>query len=371
MPLQLMHLVESTATGTLSMLAMLANRQAQLGHRVTVVYSRRPETPLNLSNVFDSRIRLVNVQMLSHADQLHSIRILRRLLQEEVNDAVFLHSSIAGFIGRIASLGLSDATRYFYIPHCISLMRCDVDPLTRALFVALEWAGASRRCDYIACSASEKQTIDRLIPFRRCHIIENAIDFAALPFIPNAEQRQRRPEVITAGQIRPQKNPQEFASICRVVKQQCPNVAFTWIGDGDSDQRTNLEHAGVTVTGWMSKDDVFRRMANSAVYLSTSRWEGMPVSVIEACALGLRVVVSPCVGNVDVIEEGRTGWIYHSPTHAAELVTRSLDEALGTASVLHCANTMAMARARFSMERYMQDINTLLENEAIKPSKGH
>jgi glycosyltransferase involved in cell wall biosynthesis len=84
----------------------------------------------------------------------------------------------------------------------------------------------------------------------------------------------------------------------------------------------------------------------------------------------LAVVVSPCAGNVDVIDEGRTGWIYRSPAHAAELVARLLDDAPGAASVLRRANAMEMARKRFSEERYIQDIHALLENQVTKPGRG-
>ena len=51
-------------------------------------------------------------------------------------------------------------------------------------------------------------------------------------------------------------------------------------------------------------------LANADIYLSTSLWEGLPLSVLEAMSIGLPVVLSDCVGNRDLVEDN--GFLYRN-----------------------------------------------------------
>ena len=41
----------------------------------------------------------------------------------------------------------------------------------------------------------------------------------------------------------------------------------------------------------------------------TSRWEGMPLAILEAMAVGLPVVATNVVGNRDLVVPGETGFV--------------------------------------------------------------
>ena len=101
---KIFHIIESTATGVLSTMCGLANSQCNEGNDVFVVYSRRSDTPKNLSNYFNSKIKLINIQMLSFMDILSSFVKIFKLINKYKPNYIFLHSSYAGFIGRISGL---------------------------------------------------------------------------------------------------------------------------------------------------------------------------------------------------------------------------------------------------------------------------
>ena len=48
----------------------------------------------------------------------------------------------------------------------------------------------------------------------------------------------------------------------------------------------------------------------SDIYLSTSFYEGHPLSILEAMSVGLPVVASNVVGNKDTIIHNQTGYLY-------------------------------------------------------------
>ena len=56
--------------------------------------------------------------------------------------------------------------------------------------------------------------------------------------------------------------------------------------------------------------NVFKYLQNADIYLSTSLYEGLPISVIEAMSLGLPIIASKVIGNIDTIEHKKSGFLY-------------------------------------------------------------
>ena len=355
--MKITHIVEASATGTLAMATLLANSQAKQGSTVEVIFSRREETPDNLEDHFDSSIKLVQIQMCSVAEKLKSIFLIRKELSGTGPDAVFMHSSFAGFLGRLAGLAILPNCRFLYIPHCISFMREDVSRLKKMFFIGFEWFGAIKNSTYVACSRSEQIKISASIPFRNCVLVENAVK--DLP--PLNDQSGGAKSIVTVGQIRLQKGPLEFANIARQVKSEIPDLTFRWVGDGDDEAKQALIEAGVEVTGWVTKDQVIDYLASSTIFLSSARWEGMPVSLIEANYAKLPVVASRCPGNVDVVVHGETGWLFDSEAEAASMVLSALADPAETAKIMEQA--YSEAQRRFSLDRYVNDMNALIVNK--------
>ena len=354
--MKIVQIVESSATGTLSIVRLIANRFASQGHDVHVIYSRRAETPAALDALFDRRVALHRVQMTSMRD-LTSIVTLRRMLIRLQPDVVHLHSSRAGFLGRIAALGALGETRLLYSPHCIAFMRRDLSVATRHLFVMLERIASVRRCLYVACSASEQRAI-RSCLMQPVELLENATDYRAAPLHRRAATDAC--EIVTVGGIRPQKNPGLFADIAERMRGS--RVHFTWIGDGEPALRLRLAAAGVRVTGWLAHDAVATQLAGADIYLSTSSWEGMPIAVIEAMACGLPVVATRCAGNVDVVDPARTGELFDTADEAISLLARLAGDPRACEAI--GASARRAARVRFGDARFFRQLAALYNGRA-------
>jgi glycosyltransferase involved in cell wall biosynthesis len=337
--INIFHIVESTATGTLSMLKVLANSQADRGHKVTVLYSAREETPKNLEELFEPTISLIYVDMNSVLSKMKAIFQLRKLVNDTKPDNVFLHSSFAGFIGRVALLGKKITP--FYIPHCISFMQQDVGMIKKVLFISFECLGALKNCVYIACSKSEQAEIKKFIPFRDCKLIENAIDTSKWQ---SKGTNPRDKVVITVGQIREQKGPESFAKIANLSKGL--GFKFIWVGDGnDEAAKRTLRNANVDILGWKNSDEVKYLLNSSLIYLSTAKWEGLPVSPLEAMISGCAVVLSNCAGNKDIINHNENGFLFNNEQECLKILD-------SLASNENLVNKIALAGAEHVKKQY-------------------
>ncbi|AOI61783.1 glycosyltransferase [Burkholderia diffusa] len=353
--MKIVHIVESSATGTLSMVCLIANRLAREGHDVHVVYSVRPDTPPGLAAMFDARVSLRHVQM-KGAGLLRTVGRLRAALNEIGPDAVHLHSSFAGFLGRLSTLFALPKAAFFYSPHCISFMRRDISGVKRLAFVGLEWIACVRKCLYVACSESEGRAIRAWLR-QPVVVVENAVSATLSSSQPGEPEGppNRPPCVVTVGGIRAQKNPELFARIAHGMRAR--GTHFVWIGDGDDAAKARLAEAGVEVTGWLPRDEVARRLAHADIYLSTSSWEGMPVSVIEAMLAGRPVIVSGCAGNVDVVRHLQTGVIYATAADAVAWLERLAgDDALRGELARRASHE---ARQRFGEDRLFDELAPL------------
>ncbi|MFM0671793.1 glycosyltransferase [Paraburkholderia sediminicola] len=358
--MKIVHVVESTATGTLSVVCMISNRLASEGHEVYVIFSKRSETPDNLSSLFHPNVQLRQFQMKGRP--VTSILFgLRRELNSLRPDIVHLHSSFAGFLGRLSTISCLKSAKFFYSPHCISFMRSDVSRLKKTCFIGLEALACLKRSTYVACSESERAIVRRYLR-TRVVLVENALDkHMATDHLVGSTQEPTRPSscVVTVGGIRRQKNPELFAEIACLFKRQ--DVEFVWIGDGDEAAKKALREANVTVTGWLSRSVVMERVKSADVYLSTSSWEGMPISIIEAMALGTPIVASGCPGNVDVLSHGQTGMIFNSAKEAVASLTRMMDNDDFRIAIAERAQDEV--RKRFSEDRFFYDVAALYETQ--------
>ncbi len=83
----------------------------------------------------------------------------------------------------------------------------------------------------------------------------------------------------------------------------------------------------IFLQGFSNDTSVWLRSAH--FYLSTSRWEGLPISVLEASSNGLPVIATDVVGNRDAVENGKTGILFplEEPEKAVEAILSLIQNA--------------------------------------------
>ncbi len=92
-----------------------------------------------------------------------------------------------------------------------------------------------------------------------------------------------------------------------------PEARLVLVGDGP--ERPALERMArelgvadrLTITGWVS--DAPSRLAGFDVFALPSRWEGMPLGILEAMHAGLPVIATDVGSIVEVVADGDTGYV--------------------------------------------------------------
>lgn len=215
---------------------------------------------------------------------LSRIMETRRAIDELDPDVVHAHSSWAGVYSRV----LPQRAPIIYEPHCYKFDDPAISALTRTFYRNSERVLLPRTAAVVVLSPHEERLTREMSSTVRSFYLPNA------PSVhPDrvGESVRVADEVVMIGRISAQKDPSYFTDIVRTIRSERPGTVFTWIGDGDDEARTQLEAAGVQVTGWLDGAGIREILSRGVVYVHSARYEGFPLSVLDAAAFGLPIVV--------------------------------------------------------------------------------
>ncbi len=247
--------------------------------------------------------------------KLLPIDILRLILFSRKNsiDIIHAHGKGAGIIARIIKIFLQKPLIYtFHGIHTNCMNR-----FNKYLYILYENITGWLDDEKVFVSLSEKmQAINLRIFIGKNNMIIN-----------NFTKEMQRIKIDTKKSnlkigIRNQKK--NIISICRLVDQKnifeifniarnLPIYNFIILGDGylyskaiDFLNKKNINN--VYLLG--NKKDVFKYLYSADLFLSTSLYEGHPLSILEAMSIGLPIVASKVVGNIDTIKDNKSGFFY-------------------------------------------------------------
>lgn len=306
---KLMFIVEAMGGGVFTYIVELANRLVD-DFDVFIAYGIRNQTPENFKDYFDARVNLILVKNFTRAINLNkdiqSYIEIKKLAKKIKPDIVHLHSSKAGVIGRL--LFKNAGIPVFYTPHGYSFLMQDGSEIKCLIYRTIERVCAKCNCTTVSCSYGENEETLKLT--RRAVDIDNGIDIEKFnELITQAkkirpiEKRDGQLKVFTLGRINYQKNPELFNDIAKSM----PDVKFIWIGDGPLSNLLTADN--IEITGWKSREEALSISMSCDVFMLTSLWEGLPISLLEAMYMKKPVVVSNVIGNRDVVIDHENGYV--------------------------------------------------------------
>jgi len=357
--MKIVHVAESFATGILDVISNIANGMPESQH--VIIHGRREETPQSFAQRFPKGTLFYPwphaARELSAARDLQALFALVGLLKGMRDaDAIHLHSSKAGFLGRLACRLLDMQDKTLYSPHGAAFLRQDVSPAKVRLYRFLEKTAARFGGRVIASSASEAAAFIAVgIPAAH---IDNGISCAGSS---PAAARHEGTVIATAARITPQKNPLLFNEIAQAFAAD-PAVRFVWLGDGEL--RHQLSSPNIQVSGLLPLDELRWRLADIDIYLLTSLYEGLSLCALLAMAAGKPLLALDAVGNRDLVVNDENGRLFTSPAEAIEHIRRwrvdkPLAESMGKRS-------QELVRTRFSLQNMADRYRELYRSLAAK-----
>lgn len=230
-------------------------------------------------------------------------RILKKLKEDGNVDAVHLHSSKSGFLGRLACK-LADIDNVVYTPNGAPFL-VSTKKVKNFFYRVFEKVGDLFGGKVVCCSLSEMSAYRKL--GIKAININNGVSLKTTHAVPEITKEEGVFQVVTSARISNQKNPALFNEIAKQFEHM-KQFRFIWIGDGED--RAKLTSSNITVTGWVAPVTSKKLISNADVYLSTSNFEGLSFSVLEALALKKPVLLKNCVGNKDMVKSGLNGDLF-------------------------------------------------------------
>jgi glycosyltransferase involved in cell wall biosynthesis len=365
---RVVHVVESFAAGTAAVVTEMTRSMPEYQH--VIVHGSRENSVVPQAALLGVGTQLIpwrgaRRELSVLGDLLALIELVRLLRRQPRVDVLHGHSSKGGAHARIAAILLGLSSRTIYTTHGSPVLREDVGRFGRALFIAAEWLLSKTRATVVACSQSELESLKSLCIAGR--LVTNGVRSPEYPALEKTSRTGDRMRVGTVGRIVAQKDPAFMSGICALAGDDRV-FDLVWIGSGELESKLDPD---IERTGWLTEQQVAAQVAGLDVYVSTSRWEGLSLSVLQAMFMGKPLVLRRCVGNVDAVVEGENGFLFDDPAGAAKCLSQlagdpALRRAMGRRS-------RELALVRFGSDRMIEDYRRLYQQRAavaVQASSG-
>ena len=240
-----------------------------------------------------------------------AIKIIRR----EKPDLVHCHSAKGGVVGRIAAF--LTGTKSVYTAHAFSFLSAK-SFMKQFVFLLLEKITRLNSV-LLGCSESERELGVSRVGYKpmKAFVWSNAIPDPGCGNIELPKEDFGR-YVSTIGRPSYQKNPLMMVEVARKVHERYRDVKFLVLGVGFyspmlEEMQNKIREYGLEdvfiLKDWMSHEDTLAYVKRSMIYIMTSLYEGLPISVLEAMALGKALVLTDVLGNRDCVDQGKNGFL--------------------------------------------------------------
>jgi len=352
--LHVLQMIDGLNVGGAEMLLReLAPGLQRRGYRVSVAYS----TPGPLAADLQAQgLPLTRLPRLARVDPLLLGRMVR-LMRQDPPPILHTHLFKSDFHGR-------PAARLAGVPVVISTLH-NSDPWARKPILGALYAANARLADRLIAVSNEV----RAYYLEHTHIrpeqvitVDNGVDTRRFAGQEAAGQQVRsalglasRAVVFGAiGRMKPQKDHASFLQAAAMIYRQLPQARFLLIGDGplrgELEAQARQLGLGEAVIFTGLRSDIPALLAAMDVLVFSSRWEGLPVTLLEGMAAARPVVATAVDGIRTVSIPGETALLVppDDPQALAQACLR-----LG--SDLHLARRMGQAGRARVIEHYSID----------------
>lgn len=234
----------------------------------------------------------------------HTFSRLRKIARNFSPDIVSCHSSFAGFIGRLA---LGKKYKTIFTAHGIAFT--SGAPLWRKPIAIVAEFVASFFCEkIIAVSKNDERTLRKFLFIRGKKVvtIHNGVSIPANIAFPKINSDT----IVFVGRLVAPKDPKILIHALDILKRGGDFVPkLLLIGNGP--QRLHLESLitffklqdRIQVLGECDQSTIKEILRDSSLFVLPTKWEGFPMTILEAMAGGMAIIASDVGGIGEAVTE--------------------------------------------------------------------
>ncbi|MEU8803319.1 glycosyltransferase [Spirillospora sp. NPDC048819] len=306
-PLRVLHVSQPNAGGVAVYIGQAAGDQRRRGWEVAVACPPGGDLPARCAAAGVPWFNWPAGRAPGPRTLLESLR-LRRLVRSFAPDVVHLHSSKAGLAGRLLLRPCGTPT--IFQPHGWSWLAAT----GRQGAVSRRWERiAARWSDALICvgigELCEGMRAGVRGPYR---LVRNGVDRRRFRPADGAARLAARtrlglppavPLAVCIGRLTRQKGQDVLVAAWPGVSERCPSARLAIVGDGEDLGMLSRERvAGVLFVP--AVQDPRDWLSASNVVVLPSRWEGLPLTALEALATGRPLVGTDIPGITEVVRPG-------------------------------------------------------------------
>lgn len=289
--------------GAERVLTNLSNQWIKQGHKVTVIQTGADN--YGCSYALSEQVETINIHAENRFKPLRYIEEISKLvkvLKERPNATVvsFIVSSI--FILAVSSFFVKNK---IIVSERNNPKECPAGKLQQKL---RDWSFC--QADVCVYQTDEAMAMFPKKAQKNGTVIPNPINTSLPPQVPHAE---RNKTILTACRLHPQKNLPMLIEAFDKLSKEHPDYTLVIYGQGN--EREKLEQMirdrgleeKILMPGFAS--DIHDKMREAAMFVSSSDYEGISNSMLEALAMGVPTVVTDCPvgGSRLMIKNGVNG----------------------------------------------------------------
>lgn len=300
--MKILHVITGLGVGGAERVVMeVAPRMRALGHNVSVVSLGTDSRILDQYDSTDVPIFLLKINKSNPLSLLKGLFSFLRLLRKGSFDVVHAHMFHALVFSVLARIVLLAKPALFFTSHNFSGFK-----------------GGRRRFIQFTRFARDGDVVFALgqhasLNTKNVFLIPNGVAVEASVLTKERECESDAFTFVFVGRLETQKDPltlvRQFSQLSK------SNVRLLIVGDGYLRQEVEAEVARLGLNNKIDllgvRTDVKAILTMADCFVMSSRWEGLPMAILEAGAVGLPVI-STNVGAVSEILDGDCGWITDS-----------------------------------------------------------
>lgn len=255
------------------------------------------------------------VREINPINDMKAIIELRKIIKKESPDIVHLHSSKAGVVGRIAAIGLRKRVKVIFTVHGWAFTDGVSSTLKKHLYRKIE-KSVARFTDLFICVSNYDAKIGKRdgVLNNKSNVVvihngsplpqQNAVNYSIHSPI----------RLVMIARFSHQKDQKTL--INAVAKLPKSDYRLTFVGDGETLNNnkkivSNLNlNKNIKFVGF--KDDVSKELIENDVYILSTHYEGLPISIIEAMSYGLPILATDVGGNSEMVINNINGFLFSS-----------------------------------------------------------